>query len=88
MNDRSVSTTPADDDWLDAALRADGREHRAAYLDDGGFTARVMAALPATGGAPRVAQAGAHRALGGGGHRHRRGLARHGGRILATTSSG
>ena len=27
-------------------LREDGREHRAAYLDDDGFTTRLMAALP------------------------------------------
>jgi hypothetical protein len=47
MNDLPSSPTDAADDWLDAALRADGREHRAAYLDDAGFTARVMAALPA-----------------------------------------
>ena len=47
MNDRTDHATDADDDWLDAVLRADGREHRAAYLDDDGFTARVMAALPA-----------------------------------------
>ena len=33
-------------DWLDGALAAAGREHRADYLDDGGFTTRVMAALP------------------------------------------
>ena len=46
MNDRATATTN-DEDWLDAALRADGREHRAAYLDDAGFTARVMSALPA-----------------------------------------
>jgi hypothetical protein len=52
MNDRSTSTTDTDDDWLDAALRADGREHRAAYLDDAGFTARVMAALPAPAALP------------------------------------
>ena len=37
----------AEDDWLDAALRADGEAHRAEYLDDSGFTARVMTALPA-----------------------------------------
>ena len=47
MNDQPLSATSADDDWLDAALLADGREHRAQYLDDAGFTARVMAALPA-----------------------------------------
>ena len=46
MNDRPLSLS-ADDDWLDAVLRADGREHRAAYLDDNGFTARLMSALPA-----------------------------------------
>jgi hypothetical protein len=47
MNDRPPSHASADDDWLDAALRAEAREHRAAYLDDAGFTASVMAALPA-----------------------------------------
>jgi hypothetical protein len=52
MNDRSTLTTDTDDDWLDAALRADGREHRAAYLDDAGFTARVMAALPVPAALP------------------------------------
>ena len=38
------------DDWLDTALFADGVEHRADYVDDAGFTTRVMAALapPAT----------------------------------------
>jgi hypothetical protein len=35
------------DDWLEQALRGEVREHRAGYLDDDGFTARVMAALPA-----------------------------------------
>ena len=47
MNDRLPSRTGAGDDWLDDLLRADGREHRAGYLDDSGFTARVMSALPA-----------------------------------------
>ncbi len=48
MTERPFTRTDADgDDWLDAALCADGREHRATYLDDAGFTARVMAALPA-----------------------------------------
>ena len=46
MNDQSLPT-PAAADWLDAALRAEGCEHRSAYLDDDGFTARLMAALPA-----------------------------------------
>ena len=46
-NDRAVAPKGADDDWLDALLRADGREHRSAYLDDDGFTSRTMAALPA-----------------------------------------
>ena len=36
-----------DDDWLDRALRAEGREHRDDYLADAGFTSRVMTALPA-----------------------------------------
>lgn len=46
MNDRPLTIANADDDWLDAALRAEGREHRAGYLDDAGFTARVMTVLP------------------------------------------
>ena len=47
MTDRPLNRTDAGDDWLDDLLRADGREHRAAYVDDDGFTARLMAALPA-----------------------------------------
>jgi hypothetical protein len=35
------------DDWLDNLLVADAQETRAGYIDDGGFAARVMAALPA-----------------------------------------
>ena len=35
------------DDWLEQALRAQGRDHRDDYLADDGFTARVMASLPA-----------------------------------------
>ena len=34
-------------DWLDAALAAAGQEHRAAYVADDGFTARVIGRLPA-----------------------------------------
>jgi len=37
----------ADNGWLEQALRADAREHAAAYLADDGFTAVVMARLPA-----------------------------------------
>jgi hypothetical protein len=44
MSDRSADAL--NDDWLDAALVADGREHRDRYLADDGFTARVAAALP------------------------------------------
>jgi len=44
MNDRRANSG---DDWLEAALQADGQAHRAEYLDDAGFTAKVMAALPA-----------------------------------------
>jgi len=40
------------DDWLDAALAAEGREHRDAYVPDDGFTARVAAALPPPDAAP------------------------------------
>ena len=48
---RTSNTTS--DDWLDATLAADAREHGASYLDDRGFTARVMAALPAPLAVPR-----------------------------------
>lgn len=34
-------------DWLDAALAARGIEAHDSYIDDAGFTARVMANLPA-----------------------------------------
>jgi hypothetical protein len=37
----------ADNGWLEQALKADAREHAAAYLADDGFTAAVMARLPA-----------------------------------------
>jgi hypothetical protein len=52
MNDRPLTIANADDDWLDSALRAEGRDHRAGYLDDAGFTSRVMAALPAPAALP------------------------------------
>jgi hypothetical protein len=36
----------ASDDWLEAALRADADSHAHAYIDDAGFSAKVMTALP------------------------------------------
>ena len=35
------------DDWVDALLAQDASAHRDAYIDDAGFTAQVMAQLPA-----------------------------------------
>ena len=46
MSEHLSSTTLPAADWLEAALHADAREHRGAYLADDGFTARVMAKLP------------------------------------------
>jgi len=46
-------THTPDDDWLEDALRRDARDRRAGHIDDGGFTARVMAALPEPFAAPR-----------------------------------
>jgi hypothetical protein len=37
----------ADNGWLERALKADAREHAAAYLADDGFTTAVLARLPA-----------------------------------------
>jgi hypothetical protein len=51
MNDQLPSRTDAGDDWLDDLLRADGREHRAGYLDDDGFTAGSIGA-PGSGDLP------------------------------------
>ena len=42
-----TSHADADTGWLEQALKADAREHAAAYLADDGFTAAVMARLPA-----------------------------------------
>ncbi len=36
----------SDDDWIERALDEAGREHRAEYLSDNGFTASVIARLP------------------------------------------
>ena len=51
MSDVPAAAAPHDD-WLDAALRVDGREHRDLYLTDDGFAARVAASLPAPDTAP------------------------------------
>jgi hypothetical protein len=50
MNQRSDDAL--DGDWLDAALAAEGRDHRDQYVHDDGFTARVAAALPPPDTAP------------------------------------
>ena len=41
------------DTWLEQALAVDGAAHRDAYIDDDGFSARVMSALPAAAALPR-----------------------------------
>lgn len=50
--DPDLRHDPADA-WLDRLLADDAAAHRDAYLDDGGFTARVMDALPAAAALPR-----------------------------------
>jgi len=52
MNEHTRQTPDVGDDWLDAVLRDDAREHRAEHIDDAGFTARVVAALPAPASLP------------------------------------
>ena len=51
--DTTLRPEPADDAWLDALLAQDAARHRDDYLDDAGFTARVMADLPAQPALPR-----------------------------------
>lgn len=46
--DPSTAAPDRSGDWLEDALRHEAAEHAGAYLDDHGFTARVMAALPET----------------------------------------
>jgi hypothetical protein len=53
MNERAANADSDLADWLEQALRLDASEQRAGHVDDGGFTARVMAALPAPLAAPR-----------------------------------
>src|SRR5690348_9625542 len=52
MNAQSTSTPQPPADWLDALLADDGADHRADYIGDDGFTARVMQKLPAPATAP------------------------------------
>jgi len=47
MNPHPPLSTDSADDWLEAALRAEGRDHRAEYVADDGFTGQLMAKLPA-----------------------------------------
>ena len=51
MND-SQKQTAAGEDWMDALLRAESRERASDYLSDDGFTARVLAVLPAVSSLP------------------------------------
>jgi hypothetical protein len=46
MNNAHNDPTAPADAWLDDLLVADGATQRAAYIDDAGFTARVVEALP------------------------------------------
>jgi hypothetical protein len=52
MTERFESATASGDDWVERVLRDDGGEHRAAYVADDGFTARVAAALPSPAALP------------------------------------
>jgi hypothetical protein len=42
-----MQANPDRDDWLDDVLRDDANAQREGYVDDAGFTASVMASLPA-----------------------------------------
>lgn len=46
MTEQDQRDLPAADDWLEHALVANAREHRADYVADDGFTQRVMTSLP------------------------------------------
>lgn len=52
IDHNSPAPPAADDAWLDDLLVADGVAERAGYIDDAGFTARVVDALPATVAVP------------------------------------
>lgn len=54
---KSATLPPSDrldpaPDWMDDALFADAADHAGDYVSDGGFTARVMQVLPASGVLP------------------------------------
>lgn len=51
--DEKPESDPEFPQWLERALADDASDHRATHVDDGGFTARVMGALPAPVAAPR-----------------------------------
>ena len=44
----STTADRSDGDWVETVLRGDAAEHASAYLDDNGFTAKVMTMLPPT----------------------------------------
>jgi hypothetical protein len=52
MSEHDDTAIRASDAWLEQLLADDGRDHRAGYLADDGFTARVAAALPAPPAVP------------------------------------
>jgi hypothetical protein len=47
VNEHPATAARDDDEWIEQLLVADAQVQRDAYLDDDGFTARVMTALPA-----------------------------------------
>jgi len=46
VSERTLSVPQPADDWLDRLLVDDAHEDAASYIDDAGFVARVMTALP------------------------------------------
>jgi hypothetical protein len=52
VSSNSPASSDASADWVDALLFDEATEHRASYLGDDGFTARVMKMLPAADALP------------------------------------
>ena len=52
LHPSASSPSGAADDWLDALLASDAADHRAGYIADEGFTARVIRKLPAVHALP------------------------------------